>query len=148
MTTSTRNPEPSLQSAKPPELTRPERLRYARHIVMPEVGLEGQKKLKAARVVMIGAGGLGSPLGLYLAAAGVGTLGVVDFDVVDESNLQRQVLHGTTWVGKPKLESARSRLATRVRPNHRLLPTGTRGVRSCRRTRRASRRTSPRRRRT
>jgi hypothetical protein len=88
------------EAQSPPELTRPELLRYARHIVMPEVGMDGQKKLKGARVAMIGAGGLGSPLGLYLAAAGVGTLGLVEFDVVDESNLQRQVLHGTSDVGK------------------------------------------------
>jgi adenylyltransferase/sulfurtransferase len=81
-------------------------LRYSRHVVIPEVGVEGQRKLKGARVAMIGAGGLGSPLGLYLAAAGVGTLGIVDFDVVDESNLQRQVLHGSSDVGRPKLDSA------------------------------------------
>jgi len=77
---------------------------------MPEVALEGQKKLKAARVLMIGAGGLGSPLGLYLAAAGVGHLGIVDFDVVDHSNLQRQIIHSTDDVGRPKLESAKERL--------------------------------------
>jgi sulfur-carrier protein adenylyltransferase/sulfurtransferase len=110
MSTSVRTPATLPGSARAPDLTRPELLRYARHIVMPEVGLEGQKKLKAARVVMIGAGGLGSPLGLYLAAAGVGTLGVVDFDVVDESNLQRQVLHGTSDVGRLKLDSASDRL--------------------------------------
>jgi molybdopterin/thiamine biosynthesis adenylyltransferase/rhodanese-related sulfurtransferase len=111
MSISTRQKDVSISPAPPlPELARPELLRYARHIVMPEVGLEGQRKLKAARVVMIGAGGLGSPLGLYLAAAGVGTLGVVDFDVVDESNLHRQVLHGTSDVGRPKLESAADRL--------------------------------------
>src|SRR5262245_64249566 len=84
--------------------------RYSRHLIMPEVGLDGQKRLKAARVLLIGAGGLGSPLGLYLAAAGVGRLGLVDFDVVDFSNLQRQVLHGTPDVGRPKLHSARDRL--------------------------------------
>jgi sulfur-carrier protein adenylyltransferase/sulfurtransferase len=93
-----------------PELSRQEVLRYSRHVVIPEVGMEGQRKLKGARVAMIGAGGLGSPLGLYLAAAGVGTLGVVDFDVVDESNLQRQVLHGSSDVGRPKLDSAADRL--------------------------------------
>ena len=84
--------------------------RYSRHLIMPEVGMEGQKRLKAASVLLIGAGGLGSPLGLYLAAAGVGRLGLVDFDIVDFSNLQRQVLHGTPDVGRPKLQSARDRL--------------------------------------
>jgi sulfur-carrier protein adenylyltransferase/sulfurtransferase len=84
--------------------------RYSRHLIMPEVGLEGQKRLKAARVLLIGAGGLGSPLALYLAAAGVGRIGLVDFDVVDFSNLQRQVLHGTADVGRPKLQSARERI--------------------------------------
>src|SRR5579871_1245805 len=77
--------------------------RYSRHLIMPEVGIEGQKRLKAASVLLIGAGGLGSPLGLYLAAAGVGRIGLVDFDAVDYSNLQRQVLHDTANVGKPKL---------------------------------------------
>ncbi len=84
--------------------------RYQRHLTLPEVGIEGQKKLKAASVLLVGAGGLGSPLALYLAAAGVGRLGLVDFDVVDETNLQRQVLHGTKDVGRPKLDSARDRL--------------------------------------
>src|SRR6516225_8277708 len=84
--------------------------RYSRHLIMPEVGMEGQKRLKASSVLLIGAGGLGSPLGLYLAAAGVGRIGIVDFDVVDFSNLQRQVLHGTNDVGRPKLQSARDRL--------------------------------------
>src|SRR5262245_43418303 len=83
--------------------------RYSRHLIMPEVGMEGQKRLKAARVLLIGAGGLGSPLGLYLAAAGVGRIGLVDFDAVDFSNLQRQILHGTPDVGRPKLESAREK---------------------------------------
>ena len=90
--------------------------RYSRHLILPEVGLEGQVKLKQARVLLVGAGGLGSPLALYLAAAGVGTLGLVDFDVVDESNLQRQVLHGTSAVGLPKLESARQRIRD-INPN-------------------------------
>lgn len=85
--------------------------RYDRHITLPEVGMEGQQKLKRAKVLMVGTGGLGSPLGLYLTAAGVGTLGIVDFDRVDESNLQRQVLHGTKDVGRPKIESARDRLS-------------------------------------
>jgi adenylyltransferase/sulfurtransferase len=84
--------------------------RYSRHLIMPEVGMEGQKRLKASSVLLIGAGGLGSPLGLYLAAAGVGRIGLVDFDLVDFSNLQRQVLHGTPDVGRPKLHSARDRL--------------------------------------
>jgi adenylyltransferase/sulfurtransferase len=84
--------------------------RYSRHLIMPEVALEGQKRLKAASILLIGAGGLGSPLGLYLAAAGIGRIGIVDFDVVDFSNLQRQVLHGTPDVGRPKLQSAKDRL--------------------------------------
>ena len=84
--------------------------RYSRHLILPEFGARGQKKLKAARVLVVGAGGLGSPAAMYLAAAGVGTLGLVDFDVVDLSNLQRQVLHGTSDVGRPKLDSAAERL--------------------------------------
>ncbi|MCY7368888.1 MAG: molybdopterin-synthase adenylyltransferase MoeB [Chamaesiphon sp.] len=84
--------------------------RYSRHLILPEVGLEGQKRLKAASVLCVGTGGLGAPLLLYLAAAGVGRLGIVDFDVVDHSNLQRQVIHGTSWVGKPKIESAKNRI--------------------------------------
>src|SRR5437588_1421940 len=91
-------------------LTASEIARYSRHLIMPEVGMEGQKRLKAASVLLIGAGGLGSPLGLYLAAAGVGRIGLVDFDVVDFSNLQRQILHGTPDVGRPKLQSAHDRL--------------------------------------
>src|SRR5512146_2922386 len=93
-----------------PELTQAEILRYSRHLLIPEVGLEGQRKLKGASVLLVGTGGLGSPLGLYLAAAGVGHLGIVDFDVVDVTNLQRQVLHGTRDIGRPKLDSARDRL--------------------------------------
>jgi len=85
--------------------------RYARHLIIPEVGLDGQKRLKNARVLLVGAGGLGSPAALYLAAAGVGTLGVVDPDVVDRSNLQRQVLHATSRIGAPKVESARATIA-------------------------------------
>jgi molybdopterin/thiamine biosynthesis adenylyltransferase/rhodanese-related sulfurtransferase len=84
--------------------------RFSRHLILPEVGMEGQKRLKAAAVLCVGTGGLGSPLLLYLAAAGVGRLGIVDFDVVDYSNLQRQVIHGTSWVGKPKIESAKHRI--------------------------------------
>ena len=94
-----------------PALSNREVARYSRHLIMPEVGMEGQRKLKAASVLCIGAGGLGSPVALYLAAAGVGRLGIVDFDVVDYSNLQRQIIHGTSDVGRPKLESARDRLA-------------------------------------
>ncbi len=92
------------------QLTREEYERYSRHLILPEVGLEGQKRLKAASVLCIGTGGLGSPLLLYLAAAGVGRIGIVDFDIVDHSNLQRQVIHGTSWVGKPKIESAKNRI--------------------------------------
>ncbi|MBI2620339.1 MAG: molybdopterin-synthase adenylyltransferase MoeB [Ignavibacteriales bacterium] len=92
------------------QLTREEMRRYGRHLIMPEVGLEGQRKLKASKVLLVGAGGLGSPLGLYLAAAGVGTIGIVDFDVVDPTNLQRQIIHSTNEVGKSKLESAKQRI--------------------------------------
>jgi adenylyltransferase/sulfurtransferase len=98
------------QRAERANLTQQEVARYSRHLIMPEVGMDGQKRLKAASVLLIGAGGLGSPLALYLAAAGVGRIGLVDFDVVDFSNLQRQVLHGTPDVGRPKLQSAKDRL--------------------------------------
>jgi molybdopterin/thiamine biosynthesis adenylyltransferase/rhodanese-related sulfurtransferase len=99
------------QSSSPPaSLSHAEILRYSRQLIIPEVGKQGQEKLKGAKVLLIGTGGLGSPLALYLAAAGVGTLGLVDFDVVDQTNLQRQVLHGTSDVGRLKLESARDRL--------------------------------------
>jgi adenylyltransferase/sulfurtransferase len=91
-------------------LSHAELLRYSRHLLLPEVGVEGQRRLKAARVLLIGAGGLGSPAALYLAAAGVGTLGVVEFDLVDTTNLQRQVAHGTAAVGQPKLDSLTARL--------------------------------------
>jgi sulfur-carrier protein adenylyltransferase/sulfurtransferase len=94
-----------------PELTNDEVKRYSRHLIMPEVGVDGQRKLKASSVLCIGAGGLGSPVAMYLAAAGVGTLGLVDFDVVDFSNLQRQILHGTPDVGRTKLASAKDRLS-------------------------------------
>jgi adenylyltransferase/sulfurtransferase len=93
-----------------PALTNEEIARYSRHLILPEVGVEGQRKLKAAKVLMIGTGGLGAPSGMYLAAAGVGRIGIVDFDVVDESNLQRQIIHGTKDVGRPKIESARDRI--------------------------------------
>jgi len=92
------------------ELSPGEILRYSRHLILPEVGMEGQRRLKDARVLLIGTGGLGSPLALYLAAAGVGTLGLVDFDVVDESNLQRQIIHGTSDVGRRKIDSAEARI--------------------------------------
>ncbi|MEJ7860927.1 MAG: molybdopterin-synthase adenylyltransferase MoeB [Pyrinomonadaceae bacterium] len=99
-----------------PTLNNDEYARYSRHLILPEVGLEGQRKIKAAKVLMIGTGGLGSPLGLYLAAAGVGRLGIVDFDVVEESNLQRQIIHGTKDVGRPKIASAKDRLSD-INPN-------------------------------
>ena len=93
-----------------PELSRDEILRYSRHLLIPEVGLEGQRKLKNSSVLIIGTGGLGSPVSLYLAAAGIGRIGLVDYDTVDSSNLQRQVIHGTSTVGKLKVESARAKL--------------------------------------
>lgn len=94
----------------PPALSQQEILRYSRHLIIPEFGIAGQRKLKAARVLTIGAGGLGTPVGMYLAAAGVGRIGIVDFDVVDFTNLQRQVIHSTADVGRPKLDSARETL--------------------------------------
>ena len=98
-------------SAGPPAvLSNDEILRYSRHLIMPEVGMEGQIKLKQAKVLMIGTGGLGAPLGLYLAAAGIGKIGLVDFDTVDMTNLQRQVIHGTADIGRPKLDSAADRM--------------------------------------
>ena len=102
-----------------PKLSHEEILRYSRHLILPDVGVEGQRKLKAARVLLVGAGGLGSPAALYLAAAGVGTIGLVDFDVVDKTNLQRQILHGTSTVGRPKLDSARARIQD-LNPNVRV----------------------------
>ncbi|MGH9367634.1 MAG: molybdopterin-synthase adenylyltransferase MoeB, partial [Thermoanaerobaculia bacterium] len=108
-------------AVEPPALSNEEIRRYSRHLIMPEVGLEGQKKLKAARVLAVGAGGLGSPLSVYLAAAGVGMIGLVDFDVVDDSNLHRQILFGTSDVGRPKLEAAARRL-TDMNPNVRIVP--------------------------
>jgi len=92
------------------QLTKDDYERYSRHLILPEVGVDGQKRLKAASVLCIGTGGLGSPLLLYLAAAGIGRIGIVDFDVVDHSNLQRQVIHSTSWVGKPKIASAKNRI--------------------------------------
>ena len=93
-----------------PELTTDDLSRYSRHLILPEVGMEGQRKLKAARVLCVGTGGLGSPLAFYLAAAGIGTLGLVDFDVVDASNLQRQIIHSTRDIGRKKLDSAAEKL--------------------------------------
>jgi adenylyltransferase/sulfurtransferase len=98
------------------QLNKDEYETYSRHIILPEVGLEGQKRLKAASVLCIGSGGLGSPLLLYLAAAGIGRIGLVDFDIVDRSNLQRQIIHNTDWVGKPKIESAKNRILG-INPN-------------------------------
>ncbi len=102
---------PAPPPPQPLPLSHEELIRYSRHLVLPAIGIVGQERLKAARVLIVGAGGLGSPAALYLAAAGVGTLGLVDWDVVDRSNLQRQVLHGTGMVGRTKLDSARARLA-------------------------------------
>src|SRR3712207_3094354 len=109
--------EPLVQSPNGAvELSNDEIARYSRHLIMPEVALDGQKKLKAAKVLTVGTGGRGSPLALYLAAAGIGTIGIVDFDVVDESNLQRQIIHGTSDVGRPKVESARDKILD-INPN-------------------------------
>jgi len=98
------------ETAALPQLDNAEIARYSRHLILPEVGLEGQQKLKAAKVLCVGTGGLGAPLTYYLAAAGIGTLGLVDFDVVDESNLQRQIIHSTNDVGRPKIDSAAEKL--------------------------------------
>jgi sulfur-carrier protein adenylyltransferase/sulfurtransferase len=106
---------------KLPELTTRELTRYSRHLILPEVGSEGQRRLKAARVLVVGAGGLGSPVCLYLAAAGVGTIGIVDFDTVDLSNLQRQILHSTDDVGTSKLKSAQKRLGA-MSPDVKVVP--------------------------
>jgi adenylyltransferase/sulfurtransferase len=99
-----------MNHTQPPNLSHAEIRRYSRHLIMPEVGLKGQQKLKAASVLVIGTGGLGSPTAMYLAAAGVGRIGLVDYDVVDESNLQRQVIHGLSTVGELKVESAKRRV--------------------------------------
>jgi molybdopterin/thiamine biosynthesis adenylyltransferase/rhodanese-related sulfurtransferase len=99
-----------VESSSLPELTTDDLARYSRHLILPEVGMEGQRRLKAARVLCVGTGGLGSPLAFYLAAAGVGTLGLVDFDVVDASNLQRQIIHSTKDIGRKKLDSAEEKL--------------------------------------
>jgi len=109
---------PSIAGGAPelPELSSEELARYSRHLILPELGMDGQRKLKNARVLLVGTGGLGAPLGMYLAAAGVGTLGIVDFDTVDASNLQRQIIHGTKDVGRPKIASARDRIHD-INPN-------------------------------
>src|SRR2546425_2981634 len=114
----TPSPEPATQDRRPLPLVEPaaelsfqEIRRYSRHLIIPDVAMDGQKRLKNAKVLCIGAGGLGSPVAMYLAAAGVGTIGLVDFDVVDETNLQRQIIHGTSDVGRPKLDSAADRIA-------------------------------------
>src|SRR5437763_13518057 len=107
------------------ELTREELVRYSRHILLPQIGEKGQRRLKASRVLLVGAGGLGSPVALYLAAAGVGTIGLVDFDAVDLSNLQRQILHGSAAIGSSKIDSARDRLRD-VNPNVHVEPYKTR----------------------
>jgi adenylyltransferase/sulfurtransferase len=101
---------PTITEAALPELTTDDLSRYSRHLILPEVGMEGQQRIKAARVLCVGTGGLGSPLAFYLAAAGVGTLGLVDFDVVDASNLQRQIIHSTKDIGRKKLDSAEEKL--------------------------------------
>lgn len=106
---------------KPPELTPAQLDRYSRHLLLPEVGLKGQEKLLKARVLLLGAGGLGSPAALYLAAAGIGTLGIIDNDVVDASNLQRQILHGTSRIGDPKVESGADRLRD-LNPDVKVVP--------------------------
>ncbi|HLL47410.1 MAG TPA: HesA/MoeB/ThiF family protein, partial [Longimicrobiaceae bacterium] len=111
----------SSPAGDPEALSGEETLRYARHLILPEVGPAGQRKLKGARVLLVGAGGLGSPVALYLAAAGVGTLGMVDPDVVDATNLQRQVLHGTPDVGRSKLDSAADRIGA-LNPHVRVEP--------------------------
>ena len=119
------DPRAAVPPEAPPDLTPEEIRRYSRHLMLPEVGPEGQGRLKAARVLVVGTGGLGSPLGLYLAAAGVGTLGLVDFDRVDESNLQRQVLFGQADLGRPKVEAAAERLAG-INPHIRIVTHPTR----------------------
>ncbi|MDR1612927.1 MAG: molybdopterin-synthase adenylyltransferase MoeB [Planctomycetota bacterium] len=105
-----------LRDRELPELSREEIARYSRHLLLPELGLEGQKRLKATKILIVGTGGLGAPLAMYLAAAGVGTIGLVDFDFVEESNLQRQVIHSSRDVGRPKVASARDRIKG-INPN-------------------------------
>ena len=114
-----------------PELTPEELRRYSRHLIIPEVGVEGQRRLKNARVLVIGAGGLGSPVLLYLAAAGIGTVGIVEDDAVDDSNLQRQVIHGVADVGRPKAESARDTIAGAQPARGRRTAPGAAGLLQC-----------------
>lgn len=109
-------PIPSTEDISLPELTHAELTRYSRHLILPEVGIKGQKKLKSSKVLLVGAGGLGAPIALYLAAAGVGTIGLVDFDIVEETNLQRQIIHGTGDIGRPKIDSAKDRIKA-INPN-------------------------------
>src|ERR1700726_3640361 len=116
MATKTGTPSTPAAGTSAVSLSKEEVLRYSRHLIMPEVGMEGQLKLKAAKVLCIGTGGLGAPLGLYLAAAGVGRIGLVDFDVVDFTNLQRQVIHSTKDVGRPKIDSAAEKMVG-INPN-------------------------------
>jgi sulfur-carrier protein adenylyltransferase/sulfurtransferase len=111
----------TLETGRETELSADESVRYARHLILQDVGPAGQRRLKEARVLVVGAGGLGSPVAMYLAAAGVGTLGIADFDTVDTTNLQRQVIHGTSDVGRPKLDSARDRIAE-INPHVRVVP--------------------------
>src|ERR1700685_3396786 len=101
---------PTIAEPALPELSTDDLSRYSRHLILPEVGMEGQRRLKAARVLCVGTGGLGSPLALYLTAAGIGTLGLVDFDTVDSSNLQRQIIHSTKDIGRKKIDSAQEKL--------------------------------------
>ena len=100
------------------QLDEDDRSRYSRHLMLPEIGEQGQEKLKGSKVLVIGTGGLGSPLALYLAAAGIGTLGIADFDTVDESNLQRQIIHSTGDVGRPKVESAKHASSAKPKSEH------------------------------
>jgi len=102
--------EPIEMKSTEQDLTPEQYKRYSRHLILPEIGVEGQKKLLKGKVLLVGMGGLGSPIGVYLAAAGVGTIGIIDFDTIDHSNLQRQIIYGTSDVGKPKLEVAAKRL--------------------------------------
>ncbi|MDR2392721.1 MAG: molybdopterin-synthase adenylyltransferase MoeB [Treponema sp.] len=116
--------EPLIRGQELPELSNDEISRYSRHLLLPEIGIAGQRRLKAARVLIVGTGGLGAPLTLYLAAAGVGTLGIVDFDVVEASNLQRQVIYGTRDVGRPKVASAQDRIKA-INPQCQVIPYNT-----------------------
>ena len=103
-------PDRIIPDSRLTDLSNEEISRYSRHLLLPEIGVKGQKRLKAAKVLLVGTGGLGAPLALYLSAAGVGTLGIIDFDFVEESNLQRQVIHSTRALGRPKVASAKDRI--------------------------------------